>query len=340
MRLRSLATAVATLSAVVALAPTASAAPTYRPADAAAGWLARQMADGDHFEVDFGGTLYPDAGLTIDAILAFASAKTANGHGAAALTWLAQPATLNGYIGSGGEAYAGATAKAALAAQVRGANPASFGGVDLIARLNTLLTPSGRFSDQSAFGDYSNAFTQSLAVIVLDRTAAGAPASAVDFTANAQCPDGGYPISYGVTPCASDTDATAMVAQALIATGRHTDANEALNWLRSKQQSGGGLAFGDGSGAPNTNTTGLAGQAFRAGGKLVPATKAGLYVLSLRVTCAGAADQRGAIAYDATGFDQSTAPRATAQAILGLPGTPLATLTSAGSSADADTLAC
>src|SRR5258705_7650050 len=118
----------------LSLVGTASAAPTLNRADAAAGWLARQMVNGDHFEATFGDLTFPDQGLTLDAVFAFAAAKSADEFGARALTWVAQPDNLSGYIGDGaGESYAGATAKAALAVQVRGGDPTMFGGVDLIA---------------------------------------------------------------------------------------------------------------------------------------------------------------------------------------------------------------
>ena len=39
--------------------------------------------------------------------------------------------------------------------------------------------PSGRFSDRTPFGDFSGIFTQSFALLALDRTAAGAPPAAV-----------------------------------------------------------------------------------------------------------------------------------------------------------------
>ena len=157
MRFRIVAAIVACVSVMGLVAPTGAAATprVAQQADAAAGWLARQMVDGDHVEVDFGGVSYPDAGLTVDGVFAFASTRSANTGGAAAATWLA--ANLTGYIGDGTtEAYAGATAKASLAAQVRGLDPANFGGVDLPARLRGLLTASGRFSDRSEFGDFSN----------------------------------------------------------------------------------------------------------------------------------------------------------------------------------------
>lgn len=340
MKLRSLVVTIACVCAAALVTPAAAEASTTR-ADAGAGWLARQLVDGDHLETVFGGVGYPDAGLTIDAILAFASAGVAKTAGGKATTWLAQPATLSGYIGDGAaESYTGATAKSALAAEVRGLDPAAFGGVDLPTRLRALLTPSGRFSDHSAFGDYSNAFTQSLAVIALRRTAGGAPASAVDFLAGTQCADGGFPLSFGATPCVSDTDSTAMVTQALQANGRILKAQQGLSWLAGKQQANGGLSSGTGDTAPNTNTTGLAGQAFRAGGRLNAASQAKTFIVSQQVGCGAPLGDRGAIAYDQTGFDPSTGVRATAQAVLGLGGPDLAHLSTAGSSAAAPVLTC
>ncbi|WP_370941946.1 peptidase [Amycolatopsis sp. cg5] len=343
LRLRTLAvTAVCVAATSVAPAPASAHAVT--KADAAAGWLARQLVDGTHFEVDFGGQKFPDQGLTIDGILAFASAGVANTSGGNALNWLAQPGILSGYIGDGTtESYAGATAKAALAAEVRGADPASFGGVDLPSRLRALATPSGRFSDHSQFGDYSNAFSQSLAIIALKRTPGGVPAAAVDFAAGTQCADGGFPLSFGAPTCVSDTDSTAMVTQALLATGRVAKAQQGLTWLIGKQQANGGISYGTGdpATAPNTNTTGLAGQAFKAGGRLAAAVKARNFIVSVQVGCAGPIPDRGAIAYDASGFNPANAVRATAQAVLGTgTGSGFATLTSAGSASAAPSLTC
>ncbi|MFC6091517.1 prenyltransferase/squalene oxidase repeat-containing protein [Saccharothrix lopnurensis] len=317
---------------------TASAVPaTHNRADAAAGWLARQMVDGERFEVDFGGVLHPDAGLTIDGVFAFAAARTADDHADRAIAWLSQPTVTSGYVGDGGEAYVGAHAKLLLAAQVAGANPASFGGVDLHAGLLALLTPSGRFSDNSAFGDYSNAFSQSLALLALDRTSAGAPVPAVDFLVGTQCPDGGFPLDPAATPCVSDVDSTAMATQALRAVGRPGKAQQGLSWLVGVQHTNGG--FGVGTNPPNANSTGLARQALKAGGRDAAARKAKQFLKSLQVDCAGPVEQRGAVAWQATGFDPATATRATAQAVLGLADVGLADLHSGGKSG-APVLAC
>jgi hypothetical protein len=349
MKLRHIGVALACVAATLATGATVSTSSatagtprTTDRAEAAAGWLARQLVDGDHFEVTFGDQSFPDQGLTIDGILAFASAGVARTAGGNAAAWLARPDILSSYIGDGtAESYVGGTAKATLAAEVRGLDPATFGGVDLPARLRALLTPSGRFSDRSAFGDFSNAFTQALAIVALRRTIGGAPASAVDFAAGTQCTDGGFPLDFGVSPCVSDTDATALTVQALLATGRFTDANEGLTWLASMQQPNGGLSStGSVATPPNANTTGLAGQAFRAGGRFLAAARARAFLVHLQVGCSGAAADRGAIAFDATGFDPATALRATPQAVLGLGGPSLATLTAAGSSPTAPVLAC
>ncbi len=198
----------------------AAARPTRDPAQAAAGWLARQMTGASHFVDVYNGTSYPDQGLTIDAIFAFAAARTSGGYAARAAAWLARPYILKSYIGNGTtSSYAGATANLLLAAEVRGLDPGTFGGVNLPARLAALLTASGRYSDHSKYGDYSNAFSQALAVIATSRLG-GAPPSAVNFLAGTECSGGGFPLYFGQQTCTSDPDATALDVQALLAAGR------------------------------------------------------------------------------------------------------------------------
>lgn len=346
-----LAAATAVVPATASAAPANSAPTNSAPAtadsvlagnrtQAAAGWLARQLVDGERFEATFDGVTYPDQGLTIDAILAFAAAGVAEQNAAKATAWLARPEILSGYIGDGtSNAYAGATAKLLLAAEVRGANPSSFGGVDLPTRLRALQQPSGRFTDLSPWGDYSNAFSQSLALLALDRTPAGAPAGAVDFLAGARCADGGFPLDFGKPTCTSDADSTAMSVQALAATGRPQEAAAGLNWLVGHQLADGGFGT-PGAGTSNANSTGLAAQALLSSWRLLPGLTARHFITERQVPCTGAPATRGAIAYDATGFDPSTATRATAQAILGLAGTGFAGLNAAGARPDAPHLHC
>jgi hypothetical protein len=325
-----------TAVAAPALAATKASAPT-KP-QAASGWLARQLVQGSHFVTVFDGVTYPAQGETIDAVLAFAATKSANSYGAAAIKWLEGSSVLYDYIGEGTESYAGATAKTALAAEVRGVNPAKFGKVNLIARLDKLLATSGRYSDHSKYGDFSNAFSQALAIVALSRDG-GAPAKAVTFLISTECKNGGYPLDFGQKTCVSDPDSTAMVAQALLAVGQRAAADRGLWWLAHIEKSNGGIVASGGT-TPNANSTGLAGEAFAAAGWFVPAGRAAKFLDSLQRGCSAPAAQRGALDYDATGFAESTAVDATAQGILGLADVSLAKLSAADSTSAAPRLAC
>ena len=316
----------------------ASSPPRPTPGQAAAGWLARQMVNSTYLTVTFGGVTYPSQGLTIDGIFAFAATGTARGYASRAIAWLARPHILSGYIGSGTESYAGPTAKLMLAAEVTGQNPAAFGGVNLPARLAKLLTPSGRYSDHSKFGDFSNAFSQSLAIIATKRLG-GAPASAVRFLASSECADGGFPLDFAQQSCVSYPDATALDVQALLAAGKRGPAMRGLRWLASVQQPDGGFIAPPGT-ASNSNSTGLAGEAFTAGGWSRQAASARKFLFSVQIGCSGKVANRGAIAYDTSGFSKSTATSATAQGILGLAGVSLARLSVSGARPGAPHLAC
>jgi hypothetical protein len=332
--------------ATLALGCTTAAAPALawsRPAvthgQAASGWLARQMTQRSHFVAVFDGVTFPNQGETIDAIFAFAATKTASGYGSRATAWLERPSVLSSYIGNGTtESFAGATAKVILAAEVRGINPARFGNVNLLRRLAKLLTRSGRYSDHSKFGDFSNAFSQSLAIIALSR-AGGATAAAVRFLIASECKNGGYPLDFAQKTCTSDADATAMDVQALLAAGRRGAAVRGLRWLAHVQRKGGGFVA-LGATVPNANSTGLAGDAFAAARWDRRAASARKFLLSLQLGCSAKASRRGAIAFDSTGFARSTAVDATAQGILGIAGVGLARLSSRGSHRGDPSLRC
>lgn len=336
--------AIVSLVTAVALAMPSPAAetPTSDPAQAAAGWLARQLVDGERLETVFDGVTYPDQGLTADAILAFDAAGVSQSAATKATTWLATPSVLSGYAGDGViESYAGSTAKLVLVAEAQGINPTSFGGADLIARLAGLLTPSGRYSDRSAFpSDFSNAIGQSFAVLALTRRPGGPPASAVEFLASSQCPDGGFPVQFAQPTCASSVDATGFAVQAMLAAGKPVEGGKGLDYLVAAQAASGGFADG---GTENANSTGLALQALRVGARATDATsvaKATTFLRGLQVGCSGTPAQRGAIAFDNTGFLAGTATRSTPQAILGLSGVGLVDVSSQGAAADIPALVC
>jgi hypothetical protein len=325
-------------SAAIAM-PAVAAASAPTPSQAAAGWLARQMVDRSHFTEVFGGVTYPNQGGTIDAIFAFAATGTANDYGTRAIAWLERPSVLSNYVGDGTtNSYAGATAKVALAAEVRGVNPRNFGKVDLLARLGKLLAKSGRYSDHSTFGDFSNAFSQSLAIVAVSRDG-HVPTKAVNFLVGSECADGGFPLNFHQKICTPDLDSTAVDVQALLAVGRKLAAARGLHWLASVQDASGGFAT-SAKAAPNANSTGLAGEALAAGNWLHRAKLAKQFLLSLQVGCSAKASERGAIAYDDTGFNKSTVVSATAQGILGLADISLRALSSHGARSGAPRLGC
>jgi hypothetical protein len=70
------------------------------------------------------------------------------------------------------------------------------------------------------------------------------------------------------------------------------------------------------------------------------ATLARDFLLGLQVGCSAKASERGAIAYDKTGFAESTAVDATAQGLLGVADVGLAKLSSRGGHKGAPTLGC
>jgi hypothetical protein len=354
--LRRLALPAATTAALlIAAAPAATAAPVgvtppsgaTTAAQAAAGWLATQLVDGNH--LNFGTDL--NIGGTTDAILAFDAAGVGQASAAKATAWLAGAGILTQYVGDGTtRSIAGAAAKAMLVAHAQGIPVTSFGGRDLRAALLARLATSGRFPDLVPAGqfDSSSVFNQSVEVLALSQDSAGAPAAAVSALTAAQCPDGSFPFAFDDPTCAPDADTTGLAVQALVAVGQTAAAGRALDRLAKMQEPDGGFksadfvpAQGDPiPGVENSNTTGLVAQALRAGGQGTAADKAVTFLLGLQVGCGGPAAARGAIAFTPKGAIDAGAAAATAQAIPGVVGVPVNEISSAGAIATAPRLAC
>lgn len=339
----------AVAAATVALAAPSQAA-TATGSDAAASFLAAQMAAGGHqFTSSYDGQSYPDTGLTADGILALTSARTAGSEAASATTAFAK--NVGSYTGAGTEKYAGPTAKSILVATAQGRSPRAFGGVDLVAQLKGLEKSSGRFSDVSSYGDYSNALTQSLAIIALTKAGAPADAKATNYLLTLRCSDGGFRMMDDGTACVSDPDATSVAVQALAATGGHSsDIAKAVAYLGSKQTAAGGIGGGSGAAAPNSNSTGLAAVAFTLGGQSARAAKAQSFVTSLLYDCTFPSTVRGAIAYDRAAYTAMKSAgssaklagnetRATSQGIFAFTKQPIVALT-AGGQAAAPSISC
>ncbi len=329
------------------LASVARAADPVPPGDAALDWLGGELAANDGMlTVTFGTDAFPDPGLTIDAILA--ELAGGNGGDAAVQTAIGAVDTavfdyVNQQSTFPADRAANATAKALLLQEVLGADLGPT--VDLEGDLRSLMATDGaeigRFEDTDlqGFGNYANGLGQALAILALDRTAAGVPAAAIDFLLDQQCPDGsfrlyyfGYVTSYDpfetvdeltcTDPAAGDVDATALALSALLGVPTTPAVADAIDGavvlLAGAQLPSGGFV---GTGAVNANSTGLAGQALRAAGAVAEADRAAAYLADRQLrTCA----DFGALAYDDVGFAAGIAAnrdqwiRATTQGVLGL----------------------
>lgn len=333
------------LLALTLLAPSvAHADPAYGGAndvEAAAAYLAGQLADGDDYlSSEFEGNSFADHGLTLDAVLALDAAGVAQDQAAASTQWLA--ANINDYVGTGGETYANAAGKALFFAAVRGESPTSFGGVDLVALVTSTegVREPGRFSDISSMEDYSNNIGQSFAILGLSRAEAPVSDTAVQYLRSQQCPDGGFQLAPAGGECLSDPDATSMAVQALIAVAGADDdgVTKGLDYLAGAQAEDGGFGGGSTTEGPNANSTGLAAAALKAGGRSEEADAARDYLTALQHTCtSGEPDLTGVISYDKAGYETAQSDgavdqdvRATAQAVIGLADTSLLTITSGG----------
>lgn len=323
----------------------------------AAGFIVRTLAArDDHY--NYPASTFFDGGNTIDAILALDGAGAGLDQADATTDYLA--AHVNDYVGypdpagsPTAETYAGPLGKLVLGVVAQGGDPTDFGGQDLVARLEGLMTSDGRFSDKSNFGDYSNTIGQVLDIIALGRATGSVPDAAGDYLLDQQCSDGGFRgiLDVAGAACTSDADATAFAAQALVGLlGADDPATAAaLEWLSSHQAPNGGFLNDDGQ--YNANTAGVAAQAFAAGGLDAELASAQEFLASLQFDCSFATGLRGGIAFTAADYATlKAAPtttaaidralRATPQATLGLAGDSLLTVTAEGAAASAPTLDC
>ena len=319
---RALSVAVAAL-AVVAVAGPASAAPAADRAATtkAATWLADALTDAGTVVGSFPGTdgqpdVYTDYGRTLDAALGLLAAGGQDEVLGRALTSVSTPTAVIEYtqgapFDKAGSAYAGATAKLAFVVEATGGDATRVGGVDLLAQLESLITPEGRLKDRSDFGDYANVFGHAFALLALD-TAGRTPTQAfVNGLLSAQCPDGSFPETYvpaaGKT-CTGSVDATGLVLQALAAIGLGSSdaANRASTWLQGQQKADGSFP-----GEAPVNSTAYAVLGLNAVG--VDTTKAVQYLVAQQNADGGL--RRGA------GATTTSDVFATAQALPALAGT-------------------
>lgn len=323
------------------------------PAELAAAWLAGE----DGTRTGFGGFSW---GASIDAALALDAVP---GHRddveaitAALADHITDYVTGEGF-GDAGSTYAGATAKAAVFTARVGEDPTSFGGEDLVDRLEGTVQSSGRIEDISTYGDYANVIGQSFAARALAEAGSGDADVVLDFLLAQQCGPGWFRQDFtrlappnDWTPgaatdggCVTSSDTPNVDATALAILQLHPLAavdpdvavavDEGIDWLVGQQGADGALRLG--SIPPNANSTGVAGAAFVLTGEHEAAEKAAAWLRGLQFSgtrCDGAAQPEiGAVAYTPADFrtaqsegvtDRAKVARAVSQSIHALQAAP------------------
>lgn len=339
----------AALVAVAAVAAIALLAPVGGPAGAAdtrtdathlgARWVAEQFTEAGYIPDPTG---QPAPTNTAQSALALAAAGTEEGTFDAAMAWL--EANAEAYVSPGANDDPAALGYLLLLTDAAGADPTSFGGLDLVARLGATLGASGTTGLYGA-GDptFDGVFRQSIAILGLVASGATVPAAAVDWLHGQQCgatspvgARGGWePFRADPTPpCAlpdivnftgPETNSTAMAVQALEAVDQ-APAQDPLDFLATAQGPDGGFPFLTGLDV-DPNSTALVLQALAAAGadpSGAPWAKPGgtpiSSLLAWQIGCAGEdGDVGGFASAFSDGFPDQMASQ---QAVWGVAGSP------------------
>ncbi|HEU4328761.1 MAG TPA: prenyltransferase/squalene oxidase repeat-containing protein [Roseiflexaceae bacterium] len=238
---------------LAAWAPARAATEPAAAAQSALTWLlTRQQNDGS-----FAGF---DAGASADAIFALVAAgkdpNSVQKNGASPLAYLQTQA---GQYATKSVAGAG---KLALAVVAAGGDPLSFGGQNLVGLILK--------SYSAGTGQYGGSTTDhAYALLGLAATGQSIPPEALAALDKLQLPDGGWSFD-GTAASGSDTNTTALVAQALVAAGsKGATLDKAVAYLKSQQNSDGGFPYSKASSfgsASDANSTAAVIQGLLAAG--------------------------------------------------------------------------
>ncbi len=302
----------------------AAGSPAAADLAAAVGYLTKPgvLVGGNHYEA-FPGTA--DIGLTIDGALGLASAGTADGDLAAMVDYVKSNQNDYTFLSGPDAAFAGGqyVAKVALLAEATGNDPRSFGGVDLVHAMDSLVCTGASGARCAAKGNYaytSSVFGQAIGVIAqLRADDAGGAASPIAYLESLQTAGGGFPSLIPSTGSAPDVDSTAVAATALSLSGSsaaRTAVAKALVWLAHQQKADGGFPGASGT---STNSAALAVQALHLDGSTYAGeiTKADGFLAGVQN-----ADGGFDVAEGVNGSDL----RASTQAVNGVVGTPFSSV--------------
>ncbi|MBA2598931.1 MAG: terpene cyclase/mutase family protein [Chloroflexia bacterium] len=297
------------------------------PIEAASRWLRAQQDPGGGFP-GFDGVL--DPGVTTDAAMALFAAQESDPAAAASL------AAAIAYLEQNGAPYAqtgpGQAAKLALAAVTGGRDPRDFGGLDLVAAMTAPLATPVPDGVAGIYGD--DLYDHALVLIALVAAGETIPETAIDPLRASQGPDGGWAFDGSTAPGSADSNTTALVVQALAASGHGDDpmVERGLAFLASlSAPDGSGFAYGPSDPlVADANSTALVAQALIAAGENPAAREWGNAPLAL----ARFQTPDGGLRYLVS--DEEPNLLATLQAIPAMAGLPLPVAT--GCAAGDDTL--
>ena len=296
-----------------------------------AGWLGQQVTNGAVHNDQYG---FDDYGLSVDVALALDAVDAEPGTVDDISHRLASHVRDYTSPGYGTTTSAGSTAKAIVLAEATGADPADFGGTDLVAQLEGRVAgdgpSSGRVQDEvdtsvKNAADYANVIAQAYAVKGLDEAGSDSADAAAEYLLAQQCEEGFFRLTFTADPGAADqtcdgdkaskpdVDATAFAVWALAdrsddeATGEQLD--KAVAWLEDNQATDGSFGGSTPTTTPNSNSTGLVGWVLGETGETDTAERAATWVRqhqALDGDCASYdASVDGAIAYDDTALQQA-----------------------------------
>lgn len=288
--------------------------------DHGAAWLERQLTGGvvhnDQYDFD-------DLGLTADVALGLAEVGGRDDTVRAVVDAIEPRAEGEYYTSSWGgttTTYAGSLAKLLVLAQTAGVDATSFGGVDLVARLEGRVAgpgpAEGRIQNQNdSFGD-ANVIGQAFAAAGLRAAGSSRAGVVTDFLLAQQCPGGFFRLDFtpgtgaadqscdeGAPGSAPNTDATAI---AMLQLSEQVDASptvaaawqKARAWLASRQKADGSFGGGPTTEESNANSTGLAGWALGGPAGALAARWLRDRQASFYDVCDALVRERGALAYD------------------------------------------
>lgn len=219
---------------------------------AATAWLISQQMDDGAFPGMDG---QADAGTTVDAIIALAAADARGiDIGTAmddAVAYLASEDIALVYEQVG----VGQAAKLVLGLVAAGQDPNDFASTNPLS-----IVQKGQDEATGIYG--TGVFDHAYALLALAATGSEVPASAIDAVAALQTENGGWAFDGSMDPTMADSNTTAMVVQALVATGNGDQpaVQGALEYLLTVI-SDNGAGYAPGSGADG-NSTALVAQAY------------------------------------------------------------------------------